>query len=51
MAVEVYPPTLPDESIIPDKVAPPTLVGVAVDDMVVLLVRTNQSGEYEMSGG
>ena len=34
----------------PDGIAPPELVGVAVGDMAVLLVKTNQSGEYEMSG-
>ena len=30
--------------------APPELVGVAVGDMAVLLVKTNQSGLYEISG-
>ena len=33
-----------------DGTAPPELVGVAVGDMAVLLVKTNQSGFYEMSG-
>ena len=33
-----------------DGTAPPELVGVAVGDMAVLLVKTNQSGLYEMSG-
>ena len=33
------------ESIIPEGIAPPELVGVAVGDMAVLLVKTNQSGE------
>ena len=31
-------------------IAPPELDGVAVGDMAVLLVKTNQSGLYEMSG-
>ena len=34
----------------PDGIAPPVFVGVAVGDIAVLLVNTNQSGEYEMSG-
>ena len=38
-------PTLPAESTIPEEIAPPLLIGVADGDMVVLLVRTNQSGE------
>ena len=50
MAMEVYCPTLPFESSVPDGIAPPELVGVAVGDMAVLLVKTNQSGLYEMSG-
>ncbi len=45
IAIEVYWPTLPVESIMPDGIAPPVLVGVAVGDMAVLLVKTNQSGE------
>ena len=44
MAMDVYSPTSPFESITPDGIAPPELVGVAVGDMAVLLVRTNQSG-------
>ena len=40
----------PPISIILDRTAPPELVGVAVGDMAVLLVKTNQSGEYEISG-
>ena len=50
MAMDVYSPTLPFESRMPDGIAPPELVGVAVGDMAVLLVNTNQSGLYEMSG-
>ena len=50
MAIEVYSPTLPFESIAPDGIAPPELVGIAVGDIAVLLVKTNQSGLYEMSG-
>ena len=50
MAVDEYSPTSPVESMTVDRIAPPELVGVAVEDMAVLLVRTNQSGEYEMSG-
>ena len=50
MAVDEYSPTSPVESMKVDRIAPPELVGVAVEDMAVLLVRTNQSGEYEMSG-
>ena len=34
----------------PDGIAPPELVGVADGDIAVLLVKTNQSGEYAMSG-
>ena len=33
-----------------DGTAPPELVGVAVGDMAVLLVKTNQSGLYATSG-
>ena len=50
MAMDAYSPTLPFESSMPDGIAPPELVGVAVGDMAVLLVKTNQSGLYEMSG-
>ena len=49
-AIDDSRPTYADESMIPDGIAPPALVGVAVGDMAVLLVRTNQSGLYEMSG-
>ena len=44
MAMEVCPPTVPEESTMVDGTAPPELVGVAVGDMAVLLVKTNQSG-------
>jgi len=44
-AIEVCRPTLPVESIMPDGIAPPVLVGVADGDIAVLLVKTNQSGE------
>ena len=37
-------------AIILDGIAPPELVGVAVGDIAVLLVKTNQSGLYERSG-
>ena len=40
MAMEVVTPTLPVESMTVDGTAPPELVGVAVGDMAVLLVRT-----------
>lgn len=50
IAIEVYWPMLPVESMIADGIAPPEFVGVTVGDIAVLLVRTNQSGEYEMSG-
>ena len=50
MAMEVCSPTSPVESTIPGGIAPPELVGVAVGDMAVLLVNTNQSGLYEISG-
>ena len=50
MAMDVNSPTMPFESIMPDGIAPPELVGVAVGDMAVLLVKTNQSGLYEISG-
>ena len=47
--MEVANPTLPVESMTVDGIAPPELVGVAgasvVDDIAVLLVNTNQSGE------
>ncbi len=50
IAIDRYRPTSPVESIMPDGIAPPVLVGVAVGDMAVLLVKTNQSGEYAMLG-
>ena len=50
IAIEVCLPTSPVESKIPDGIAPPVLVGVAVGDIAVPFVKTNQSGEYEMSG-
>ena len=52
MAMDECFPTVfaPPISIILDGIAPPELVGVAVGDMAVLLVRTNQSGLYEMTG-
>ena len=37
-------------SIVVDGIAPPVFVGVAVGDIRVLLVKTNQSGLYEISG-
>ena len=45
MAMDEYAPTLPVESMTVDGTAPPELLGVAVGDMAVLLVKTNQSGE------
>ena len=45
IAIEEYCPTSPELSMIPDGIAPPALVGVAVGDIAVLLLRTNQSGE------
>ena len=48
MAMEECDPTTPKESTMPEGIAPPELVGVAVGDMAVLLVKTNQSGEYEI---
>ena len=48
--MDEYSPTSPVESMTVDGTAPPELVGVAVGDMAVLLVKTNQSGLYEMSG-
>ena len=50
MAMEENSPISPMESITVDGTAPPELVGVAVGDIAVLLVKTNQSGLYEMSG-
>ena len=44
-AIDDSRPTYADESMMPDGTAPPALVGVAVGDMAVLLVKTNQSGE------
>ena len=37
-------PKIDVESIIPEGIAPPEFVGVAVGDIAVLLVNTNQSG-------
>ena len=48
--MEEYWPTAFVESTIPDGIAPPVLDGVAVGDIAVLLLSTNQSGEYEMLG-
>ena len=48
--MEFEDPALPLLSIVVDGIAPPVFVGVAVGDMAVLLVRTNQSGEYAMLG-
>ncbi len=45
MAMEECSPTLPIESMTVDGIAPPELVGVAVGDMAVPLVNSNQSGE------
>jgi hypothetical protein len=48
MVMETIVPTLfPEtdvESIMSEGIAPPELVGVAVGDIAVLLVKTNQSG-------
>jgi hypothetical protein len=44
MAMDEYSPTIASESMTVDGTAPPELVGVAVGDMAVLLVKTNQSG-------
>ena len=52
MAMDEYCPTelvLPT-AVILDGIAPPEFVGVAVGDMAVLLVNSNQSGEYAMLG-
>ena len=48
--MEVRNPGLPFEEMTAEGIAPPELVGVAVGDMAVLLVKTNQSGLNEMSG-
>jgi len=45
IAIELCWPTLFVESIIPDGIAPPVLVGVAVGDMTALIVKSNTSGE------
>ena len=50
MAMEENSPISPMESITVDGTAPPEFVGVAVGDMAVLLVKTNQSGEYDIFG-
>ena len=50
MAMDEYSPTLPVESITVDGIAPPTLAGVAVGDIATSLVKTNQSGLYEIEG-
>ena len=50
MAMDEYSPTLPCESITVDGIAPPTLAGVAVGDIATSLVKTNQSGLYEIEG-
>ena len=43
--MDEYSPISPVESMTVDGIAPPVLVGVAVGDIAVLLVKTNQSGE------
>ena len=43
--MELYWPTLPVAVIMPDGIAPPVFVGVAVGDMRVLIVKSNTSGE------
>ena len=48
--MDEYSPTSPVESMTVDGTAPPALVGVAVGDMAILLVKTNQSGLYSISG-
>ena len=50
MAIEDWYPKKPFESMTVDGTPPPELIGVAVGDMAVLLVNTNQSGLYEISG-
>ena len=50
MAMDEKSPISPRELITVDGTAPPELVGVAVGDIAVLLVKTNQSGLYERSG-
>ena len=44
MTMDEYSPTWPVESMMVDGTAPPRLVDVAVGDIAVLLVKTNQSG-------
>ena len=48
--MDEYCPTSFVESMTVDGTAPPVFVGVAVGDIAVLLVKTNQSGLYEISG-
>ena len=48
--MDEYRPTSFVESMTVDGTAPPELIGVAVGDMAVLLVKMNQSGLYEISG-
>ena len=43
-AIEVYEAPMP-EAITADGIAPPALVGIAVGDMAVSLVNSNQSGK------
>tara|TARA_B100000073_G_C23513939_1_gene484986 strand:- start:3 stop:134 length:132 start_codon:yes stop_codon:yes gene_type:complete len=43
--MEFHCPALPMLSMVADGIAPPVFVGVAVGDIAVLLVKTNQSGE------
>ena len=43
--MEEYSPTMPVESMTVDRIAPPALVGVAVGDIAVPFVNSNQSGE------
>ena len=48
--MDEYSPTLPVESMTVDGIAPPEFVGVAVGDIAVSLVNSNQSGLYEIEG-
>ena len=50
MAMELYHPTEPVESMTVDGIAPPTLAGVAVGDIATSLVNSNQSGVYDIEG-
>ena len=36
---------------IPEGIAPPVLVGIAVGDIAVLLVKIKSLGEYDITGG